>query len=199
MGTERVRATVKRSRAVNTFAELSHANRVLLENTEQKREGWFYECLTTIVIAAFKFEAYLNHVGDKLFPDFWNDMELLSHARKRNIICAHLHIERADGERPWQTLIDLFRFRNYVAHGRSEALDPPEVVEVGEIEQLRRNKPLTAWEKLCTIEFARRACEDTDAIIRQIHKAAGLDDAGLRSQGWSYTIANAEGLGSNGA
>ncbi len=194
MGTGRVKAKVKRSRDVNTSAELSHANWVLLQNTEQKRDGWFYECLTTIVVAAFKFEAYLNHVGKALFPSFWSEMERLSHKQKRRIICAHLHILEADGKRPWQTLGDLFRFRNCVAHGRSEILDPPEVVEVGEIEDLRRKKPLTKWEEGCTIEFARRAYEDTEAIMRQIHLAAGLDEADLWRSGHSYRISIVEKL-----
>ncbi len=194
MGTGRVKAKVKRWRNVNTSAELSHANWVLLENTEQKREGWFYECLTTIVVAAFKFEAYLNHVGKALFPSFWSEMERLPHKQKRKIICAHLRIVEADGERPWRTLGDLFRFRNCVAHGKSEILDPSQVVEFGEIEDLRRKRPLTEWEERCTIEFARRAYEDTEAIMRKIHLAAGLDEADLRRSGHSYTISNVEKL-----
>ena len=190
MGTGKVQATVRRSRQVNTFAELSHANRVLLENAEQKREGWFYECLTTIVMAAFKFEAYLNHAGKAIFPSSWNKMERLSHREKRKRICAHLHIVEADGESRWQTISDLFTFRNSVAHGKSEVLDPPEAVEVGETEQLRRKKPLAAWEQLCTVDFARRAYEDTEIVMKQIHSAAGLDEADWRRSGHSYSIRN---------
>lgn len=89
---------------------------------------------------------------------------------------------------------DLFSFRNCVAHGKSEILDPPEVVEVGEIEGLRRKRPLMEWEKRCTIEFARRAYEDTEAIMRQIHLAAGLDEADLWRSGHSYRIGNVEKL-----
>ena len=100
MVTGKVKATVKRERNANTSAELSHANWILLENTEQKREGWFYECLTTIVVAAFKFEAFLNHVGKALFPSYWGEMERLPHKQKRKIICAHLRIVEADGEAP---------------------------------------------------------------------------------------------------
>ena len=100
MGTGRVKAKVKRWRAVNTSAELSHANWVLLENTEQQRDGWFYECLTTLMVAAFKFEAYLNHVGKALFPTFWSEMERLPHKQKRKIICAHLHIVEVGSEPP---------------------------------------------------------------------------------------------------
>ena len=115
MTTRKVCARVKRSRIVRTFAELSHANRILLENAEQERDGWSDECLTTIVIAAFKFEAYLNHVGKALFPSSWQKMERLSHAHKRKAICTHLGIAETSGTRPWHTVSDLFTFRNSVA------------------------------------------------------------------------------------
>ena len=50
------------------------------------------------------------------------------------------------------------------------------------------------WERLCTVEFARRTYEDTEAIMRIIHSAAGLDEADLRRSGHSYTISNVEKL-----
>jgi hypothetical protein len=187
MDDERVRATVKREREVKTFAELSNANWVLLENIEEQREGWFYECMTAILISAFKFEAYLNHVGASLFP-YWAEMERLPHKNKLNIIRTHLNIEKADGKRPYQTLKNLFTFRDAVAHGKTEYIDPPESVEVGHMEELRRKKPLTRWEELCTIEFAKRAYEDTETIIKQIHSTAGLNIADFRRSGHSYTI-----------
>jgi hypothetical protein len=132
METDRVRATVKRSRNVIAFAELSHANWVIFQNAKEEREGWFYDCLAANVLAAFKFEAYLNHVGKALFPHSWNKMERLSHARKRDAVCERLGIVRADDDSRWRTVADLFKFRNMVAHGKSEVLDPPEAVEEGE-------------------------------------------------------------------
>ena len=52
------------------------------------------------------------------------------------------------------------------------------------------------WEEHCTLEFARRAYEDTEAIMRQIHLAAGLDEADLRRSGHSYTISDVTRLSS---
>jgi hypothetical protein len=187
MDDEIVKATVKRERKVNTFAELSHANHVLLENTAERREGWFYECMTAILMSAFKFEAYLNHLGEILFP-YWNQMEQLSHKKKLNIICSHLGIENDNGKRPYQTLENLFGFRNKIAHGKSEYLDPPDSVEVGNIEEIRRKMPLTKWEELCTIKFAKQTYEDTETIIEQLHTKAGLDITDLRRSGHYYEI-----------
>jgi hypothetical protein len=188
MGPEqRVQATVRRERHVLAFAELSHANRVLLENTRKQEPGWFYECMASILTSALRFEAYLNHVGASLFS-FWDEMERLPHRAKLNIIRTQLGIVTTDGQRPYQTLTELFQFRNALAHGRDEHLDPDEAVEVGTIEELRRKAPLTRWEELCTLQFAERAYEDTGKIVNQIHKAAGLPGEDLSRSGHSYSI-----------
>jgi hypothetical protein len=192
---ERVRATVKRERHVTAFAELRSANYALLKNTRQQKPGWLYECMTTIITSAFKIEAYLNHVGAALFP-FWDQMERLPHSAKLNIIRSQLGIEIADGRRPYQTLTQLFLFRDALAHGRDEHLDPDEVTEVGTIEELRRKKPLTRWEELCTLDFAERAYADTEEIIKQIHLIAGLPEADLFRCGHFYTIKDVTELGS---
>ncbi len=190
MTDERIKATVRRSRNVKPFAGLSNANNVLLTNTKEKRDGWFHECMAAILMAAFKVEAYLNHVGAALFP-YWEEMERLPHKAKLNIIRSHLGIDKTDGERPYQTLTDLFCFRDAIAHGKNESLAPPETTEVGTLEEIRRRKPLTRWEELCTIEFAQRAYEDTEEIIKQIHNDAGLDEADLyHIEVQGYSISN---------
>lgn len=190
---KRVRATVKRERHVRAFAELLSANRVLLENTRQQKSGCFYDCMTSILTSAFAFEAYLNHAGAAIFP-FWDEMERLPHKAKLRIIRSQLKIEVNDGQRPYLTLIDLFWFRNALAHGKDKHLDPDEVTEVGTSEELRRKKPLTRWEELCTVEFAGRAYEDTWQIIRQIHSVAGLPKANLSRGGHSYGIKDRQSL-----
>jgi hypothetical protein len=189
MANGRVRARVKRERYVKTFAELSHANWVLLENVEQQPSGWFYECMAAILTSAFKFEAYLNHVGEATFP-YWAEMERLPHKAKLNIIRKHFGLASRDGCRPYQTLTDLFRFRDALAHGKSEYLDPPETIEIGHAEELRRKKPLAQWEELCTMDFAKRAYEDTEEIIRQIQESAGLDISDLFCGGHSYKLSD---------
>jgi hypothetical protein len=187
MDSRNVKAKVKRERRFHPYGELRHANWVLLENAREKRDGCLYECMTAILMSAFKFEAFLNEVGDRLFP-FWSEMERLPHRRKLAILRSHLGMETGDGERPYQTLRALFRFRNALAHAKPEMLDPPECEEVGEIEELRRKKPLTEWEQRCTLEFAERAFRDTEAISDDILEKAGIDGIEFRSCGHSYSI-----------
>ncbi len=47
---------------------LSHGNGVLLENAEECRPGYHYETLASLIPAAFKFEAFLNHIGSLVLP-----------------------------------------------------------------------------------------------------------------------------------
>jgi hypothetical protein len=193
---ERVRATVKRAREVRVFAELSHANWVLLENARHGRPGYFYECMTTILMSAFRFEAYLNYVGEAVFP-FWEEMERLPWRSQLRIVRAQLKLQSSDGTRPYQTLIALFRFRDSLAHGRDEQLNEPEVTEIGHLEELRRKRPLTHWEQLCTVEFAERAYADTEAIIREIHQCASLPEEELSRGGHSYSIRDVQRIASS--
>lgn len=189
----RVRATVKRERHFRAFPELSKANRVLLENAREGKSGCFYEYMATIVISAFKFEAYLNYAGAKIISD-WAKIKGASHRKKLERICSKVGIAITDSKRPYQTLLELRQFRNALAHGRDEQLDPKQVIEEGTLEELRRKAPLTRWEQLCTLEFAERAHEDTEEIVRQIHKAGGWPEDDLLRDGHSYAIKDAAKL-----
>lgn len=182
-----IKAVVSRERDHNMFAELSAAHHVLLENAKQQRDGYFYESLSCLIFAAFKFEAFLNHIGYRLLPS-WAQMERLPNENKLAIITTHLDVTPDFSRRPYQTLSDLFKARDAVAHGKPALLKHDRVIETGEIETLRRKKPLTHWEKLCTIDFAQRAYADTEEIAASLWQAGGLCLIELRERGHSYSI-----------
>lgn len=182
-----MKSTVSRSRAVNMFGELSHANRVLLENAKRQNDGYFYEIMCCIVVAAFKHEAFINHLGFKLLPN-WNELERKRHSDKQDAILTKLGLTIDRSRRPFQTLRDLFHARDELAHGKPQLLTHDSVVESGSREQMRRRKPLTKWESICTLEFAQRACDDTEEIAELLWKSAGFDLRYLRARGHSYSI-----------
>lgn len=184
---EQHRYRVNRDREVNMFGELSHANHVILENSRRENDGCFHEFLSSILISAFKFEALLNHLGTKLLP-YWSEMDYLRVENKMNVLCSHLEQIIDKGRRPFQTITELFRFRNAVAHGRPESLSERERLESGNLEEIRRKQPLTDWEKLCTIEFAERADADTEEIAAQLWTAANLPKEELHSRCHEYSI-----------
>lgn len=188
---ERIKAVVSRSREVNMFGVLSHGHGVLLENLAERRDGRFYEAMVCIIVAAFKLEAYLNRIGTRLFP-YWDDLERLSPRSKLRIIASRLDVTPDFGLRPFQTITELLKARDALAHGKPQILTEEGVLGSGTREELRRQKPLTKWETLCTIEFAQQAYEDTEEIADKLWEAAGFNVQDLRQQGHSYTISRVE-------
>jgi hypothetical protein len=47
-------------RGVRTFAELSHAADMLMQTAQEYRTGNLYTTLSSLLLRAFTFEAYLN-------------------------------------------------------------------------------------------------------------------------------------------
>ena len=188
----RILAKVSRHREVNIFGELSKANLVLLENATKQQPGHLYEEMACLVVAAFKHEAFINHLGFTVVPD-WNRIERSSHHKKLQCLAKHLRITIDAKQRPFQTLEDLFAARNEIAHGKPSTLTQEGVVEEGTLEELRRKKPLTKWEFLCTLEFAKQVYDDTEEIATLLWARAGLDQAELRSRGHGYSIAEHRG------
>jgi hypothetical protein len=169
------------------FGELSHANYVLLDNAKRKNDGYFYEVMSCLVISAFKHEAFINHLGYAILPN-WNELERERHSDKQNAILTELAVSIDKGKRPFQTLHALFDARDELAHGKPQSLTHDSVVETGPREEMRRRKPLTKWESLCTLNFAQRAYDDTEKIAEFLWTSAGFDVHDLRARGHSYSI-----------
>jgi len=183
---DKVKVKVKRSREVKPFNELASANYVILDNAKQNRAGCFYEYLTSIMLSAFSFEAYLNQIGSKLF-DYWDQMERLPWRNKMTIITAHLKLGIDQKRRPFKTISSLFKFRNMIAHCKPELLNT-ETIEEGNMEEIRRKKPLTEWENLCSLEFAQQAYDDVGKLVKMIHDKAGFSIDDLYNRVYGYEI-----------
>jgi hypothetical protein len=186
---DHIKATVSREREVNMFAELSHGHGVLLENLREQRDGPLYEAMSCLIVAAFKFEAFLNDIGTRLLP-FWEQMDHLPHRNKLAVIAMQVGVDPDFGKRPFQTLTDLFAARNQLAHARPQSLSQTGVAESGTREELRRRMPLTKWESLSTLAFAELAYHDTEEIADLLWAAAGFNPHDLRRCGFSYSISS---------
>lgn len=176
------KAVIEQERQVNTYAGLGHAARCLRHTATNVQEGSFYTEMSSLIFSAFTLEAYMNHVGDRLFP-FWEELDRLSYSKKLKIITMHLGIKPDASKRPYQTIKSLFRFRNSIAHGRSQILTPdPKITDV-EDDMRNHEGPKTEWEEYCNIDNVNRAIEDVEQIITEIHKAAGLGDYPMQDHG----------------
>ena len=133
--------------------------------------------MASLIFTAFMMEAYLNHIGQRIFV-CWDDLEQLSPRKKLNVIAEKLGVEKDEGKRPYRTLSELFKFRNSVAHGKPvPPISDSQIRLVDDtLDKYMHEFLRTPWEKYCTSENAKRALEDMEAIIKELHKAAGITD-----------------------
>ena len=71
------KVVVSKTRTVNTYADLWHGSRILLERTHSAPKGSYWLWMASLIFTAFTLEAYLNHIGSKLFK-CWDALEALS-------------------------------------------------------------------------------------------------------------------------
>ena len=174
----KTKASVSKERQVNTYAKLWHASHVMLEKAKGDQDGSFYHAMAGLTFTAFTLEAYLNHVGPQIFR-CWDNLERLSPLSKLNLIAEKLGVKTDKRKRPYQTILRVFKFRNTLAHGKSEILKVSnEIRVVNETFDAHMFERLnTKWENYCTQDNAERALEDTETIIKALHKHAGISPA----------------------
>jgi hypothetical protein len=184
---EKQRVKISKEAQVNTYAEMFHASHVMLYKAEKDVGGSYYQLMASLIFTAFTLEAYLNHIGERIFV-CWDDLEQLSPQRKLNVIAEKMGIERNEGERPYQTIKELFKFRNEVAHGKSVFLKSDDHI-VGtntEIDKYMSEPLEPKWKRYCSLKNAKRAREDVKNVITEFHAAAGITDDFLFNTGiWS--------------
>ena len=161
------------TREVRTFVDLAHGADVLIIKTEQEPKGSYYTTMSALLLTAFTFEAYLNHLGEKTIK-FWGEIESIKVIDKYSVLCKNLNLSPDFSNRPYQTLKTLFKFRNAIAHGKSQILQ--ETKEVSSQDDPHDHTPKAHWEEHSILENAKRAKDDISQIITELHKAAGLGD-----------------------
>ena len=170
---------VEAKRTVFTFAELHTAGLHALQDGTGRPKGSFYEFMMANVLAAFSLEAYLNHLGPQRFS-CWKELRLPV-ASKLALLLDDLSQRPDFSRRPFQTVKDMFRFTNQLAHGSSKR------VEEASVQKLFPGEspcyPQVEWETQCTQKTAERFIEDAQAVIVQLHEWAGLNTTLLWSLG----------------
>lgn len=184
---------VEKERTVHTYSELWHASKCVLDAGLTQPIGSTWQFLSSLMLTAFTFEAYLNHVGPRTI-ECWGQLDRLPPWAKFQLLCERLNVnfEKGPGARPLQTIAQLLDFRNTIAHGRSvEIRNAPEVrLADDQLDSYLGRVPLTPWEKLISnADFASRARQDLEAALTRLHEARTDEKEGL------FTF----GMGAHGA
>mgnify|MGYP001568389858 CR=1 FL=1 len=165
---------IEKEREVKTYAELWHTSYCLLKKGEDDTRGSIHQFMASIVFTAFTLEAYLNHIGPKIFS-CWDDLERLSPKEKLNVISDRLKVKIDYGVRPWQVMKDLFGFRNDIAHGKSIKIKANVILPLEQnSDDTLYGFEKTKWEKYRTKKNAIKAREDVESIINILYKTSGI-------------------------
>ena len=178
MTQQRLSARVSKKRKLNTYAELWFGSGFLLKRAKAEPSGGYWVVMASAVLTAFALEAYLNHIGSKIFTT-WNVLEALSPSGKLDIMCEKLGLSFPLGKRPRQSIEDLFRFRNKLAHGKSKTLTMTDVTDDVErfMDPVKNRMPLEGWEEFCfDIVRVQRVRNDVEKFIRKVHETAKPSD-----------------------
>jgi hypothetical protein len=114
--------TVTKARDARIHADLWHASKCLLEKGQAEESGSEHQFKASLVFTAFTLEAYLNWLGQKVFPH-WSCLERLAPIEKLDVISDLLKLGVDNARRPWQTTKKLCRFRNAMAHGKPVTIE----------------------------------------------------------------------------
>jgi hypothetical protein len=157
---------------------------VLIETSQLHRRGNFYTAMSALLLEAFTFEAYLNHLGEARLR-LWKLPERMNWRRKFRLLRRKIGLKTDGSRRPYLTVRELFAFRDALAHGRSEV-----VTEEFEVDSAAPVNywPRAKWEKYCTRENLAMVREDISVIIGQMHRKAGLGRYPFDTPGAKITL-----------
>lgn len=162
---------VTQERTVYTHTELYSSAEALL--SEAKETQATYLILYALIGCAFSLEAYLNFLGKEKIP-FWNQIERIPIKNKIKVFHKQFNIIPDHSKRPYQTLSELRKFRNFMAHTETQhernSWEQPIDVPIED-----REYPKMNWEKYCTIANAEKAFKDVYEIIAELHKKAKMN------------------------
>jgi hypothetical protein len=182
---------VRKERHYRPHTEFYHAVWVHLEHVEEKQEGHYYSLLSAFLLSAFTVEAYLNHVGP-LVEKGWSDFDKASPlAKLRHVACA-IDLPLDSSQRPLQSVVELFTFRNNMAHPRSTQLVEESLHTPDDYQLSLYATPRPKWMGFATLKNAKRCYEDVGKLIEAINaKLPTPDLLPLSDISWSGSASSA--------
>jgi hypothetical protein len=162
----------------NTFSYLLNGAHSLAQTAKDHEAGSNYCRISAVAFAAFAIEAHLNHIGEAKLP-FWSIVEpKLSWRAKLDLIVKQFGTTPDFGKRPFQTLGDLFKFRDRLAHGKTTTEEKCYEYRGNPKDDHGSLDP--DWLKMFwSDEAVKRVLEDTREIIELLHTKAGFEPHSL--------------------
>lgn len=169
---------ISKTTTFNTFSYLLNGAHSLALTAKNHPAGSNYCRISSVAFSAFAIEAHLNHLGEAKLS-FWGIVEpKLPWRAKLDLIAKQFGVTPDFGNRPFQTLADLFKFRDKLAHGKTTSEEKHYEYYGNREEDFDSLDP--EWiHKFCSDEAVERVLEDTRQIIELLHSKAGLEPHSL--------------------
>ena len=174
---------VSGERTVRTYAYLDHAAYWALEKAETEQEGSFFSSMFAILGAVHAVEAYLNHLGRPLFPD-WDKPGLRTPREKFTALRTRYGLEPERYKKDYAAYLIGLDVRDDLVHGRTEWL-------AGEWSSQRaENRTMdvlkTNWEKRGNPREARKVFEACEGLMDALAKGSGDKAKPYNRFGFAY-------------
>jgi len=157
-----------------TFAYLRQAAWNAFDTAKRFPEGSNYHRVSAVLFSALTIEAHLNHVGECAVPN-WSAIEpTLPWRGKFERVAQVLNLTLDTSRRPVQTVIELFKFRDKLVHGKTHSQD----LKYKYVEGCpsREDNPDPDWlRKYWSDDAVQRVLDDVERVLAIFHVAAGLE------------------------
>lgn len=145
-----------------------------LRMAEQEEPGYkFRWVIPSMIFSVFSVEALANVYGSQIFASQWKNFESTSIIGKIILISKELGLDTDFSAQPWQTIQEMIKFRNWLAHAK-----PHKTSEIHEVpyntpnEQLPRLFPEMKIDNYSDLESANNYAEAVRELeLRWIHGA----------------------------
>jgi hypothetical protein len=158
-----------------------HANWLLYHG----RKGDDVMLMASMVFSAIALEGYLNFLGVKILQDTWTDIQTnLSHDKKIALLANLLNHEIDKGAEPLQTIHNMFKFRNAIAHPKFEPRKEIDSFDPNKHPDVTGFKSLREWDNI-SVENATNYLKQLEQFGIEFQSAARSrfpDDIDLKSQ-----------------
>jgi hypothetical protein len=155
---------------VYTYSLLFEAAHHALNAAKPKGAPATHFCLLSLVASAFCLEAYLNELGERRLK-LWSQPEKYSPRRKLDLICSKIGMTPDFEARPFSSFAWVMKFRNSVAHGRTEVVTFHDVPTRDDIDA--PDRPPTSLELACDVGTASAVVQDVREMVDAVGKKAG--------------------------
>jgi hypothetical protein len=160
-----------------------HAARLFYRNAQGSVKGPYYQLCACLAFCAFSLEAYLNLLGERTVAS-WQDVHRAPPLAKLQLLLAKFGIRLHPGERPLQTIRELFMFRNWLAHARPDVILYDGEHPIEEHEKVLYETPLHKWEKFPTDASATHAMDDVEEVITLLNTKSPYPEPWPMSLSW---------------